>query len=201
LNGVSILQCGQTNWIKLDGASIVLATELIDEAELEETRGCNGIETANKLLVVTATISGTVGFGVVASGTLAKRAVITFVTGVAMALLVFEPWPVNTPRGDSDSLGVFGNLISEARQWSLTQVVERVSLGTALSMSTAVVGASRAAATFTSEGREALAFTGRAITQATSATLAVYVLVVKSCILCALCLFALGRLVCVFRIF
>jgi hypothetical protein len=112
LNGVSILLCSQTSWIKLDWAGIVLATELIDKAELEETI-CDRIEVTRNLLVVIATISITVGFGVVASGTLAKRAVITFVTGVAMALLVFEPRPVNTPRGDSYSHGVSRNLISE----------------------------------------------------------------------------------------
>jgi len=191
LNGVSILIARHTDWINLDWAGIVLATELIDKAELEETRGCATLEITRNLLVIVATISITVGFGIVAFGALAKRAVVTFVASIAMALLVFEPWPVNTPRGDSDSLGVLGNLTSEWCHWSLTEVEERVSLGTALSMSTAVVGASRAAATFTSEGWEALAFTGRAITQTTSATLAVDVLVVKRCVLCALQLFAI----------
>jgi len=195
LDGVSILVVGQlvrtTCGINLDRAGIVLSTELIDKAELEETLGGAVIEITRDRLVIVATISITVGFGVVASGTLAERAVITFVAGVAVALLVFEPWPVNAPRGNSDSLGVIGNLTSEWCCWSLTEVEERVSLGTALSMSTAVVGASRAAATFTSEGWEALAFTGRAVTQTTSATLAVDVLVVKRCVLCALPLFSI----------
>jgi hypothetical protein len=37
LNGISILLLRKTYWINLDWAGIVLATELIDKAELEET--------------------------------------------------------------------------------------------------------------------------------------------------------------------
>jgi len=76
-----------------------------------------------------------------------------------MALLVLQPRPVNTPGGYADGLGVLGKLISETRFRGLTNVVEGVRVGAALSMSTAVVGARGAAATFTSEGRKAFAFT------------------------------------------
>jgi len=68
-------------------------------------------------------------------------------------------------------------------------------------VSTAVVGASGSATPFASEGRETFALTSGTITQTTSATLAVDVLVVKGCVLLALQLLAIGSLHAVSRVF
>jgi len=191
LDGVGILVTTQVFGINLDGTSVVLATELVDETQLEEGfLHTSALESASQFLEILAAVSVTVGLRVVASRALAERAVVTFVAGVAMALLVFKPWPVNTPGLTACCLGIRGNLVAEMSFRGLAEEVERVGIGTALSVSTAVIRARGPAATFTSEGREAFAFTSGAVTQTASATLAVCVLVVKSCVLYALNLFA-----------
>jgi F0F1-type ATP synthase membrane subunit c/vacuolar-type H+-ATPase subunit K len=99
-----------------------------------------------------------------------------------MALLVLEPGPVNAPGWHANSLRVRRNLAAERRLRGLSNVEERVRIGAALAVSTAVVGASCATATLTSEGREALAFASGSVAQTTSTTLLVYVLVVEGCV-------------------
>merc|ERR1719262_384073 len=86
------------------------------------------------------------------------------------------------------------NLVAVWYFGSLANVVERVSVSAALSVPTAVVGASGSATPFTSEGRETFALASGTITQTTSATLAVDVLVVEGCVLLALHLLAIHRL-------
>merc|ERR1719371_99566 len=97
---------------------------------------------------------------------------------------------VNTPSRCASSLRVSRNLCAVWYFGGLANVVERVGVSAALSVSTAVVGASGSAAPFTSEGRETFALTSGTITQTTSATLAVDVLVVEGCVLLALQLLA-----------
>merc|ERR1711881_48874 len=111
-----------------------------------------------------------------------------------MALLIFEPWPVNAPRRRAHGLGIVGKLCSESCTGSLTEVVERVGVGTALSVSAAIVWARSSAAAFTSERGEALAFTSGTVAQTTSSTFTVRVLVVKSCVFRDLQLLAIGVL-------
>jgi len=190
LNRVGVLISSHAGRINLDWTSVVLTAELVNETEGEESFRRTAFVFTGQLLEVVATVCVTVGLRVVAFGALAERAVVTFVASVAVALLVFEPRPVNTPRGGTCGAGIFRNLSSESNFGGLTEVVERVRIGTALSVSTAVVRARGAAATFTSEGREAFAFTSGAVAQTTSTTLAVCVLVVKRSVFGALRLFA-----------
>jgi len=100
-----------------------------------------------------------------------------------MALLVLEPRPVNAPCARARCFGISGDVRSVLSIWGLTEVVERIRISAALSVSAAVVGARCSAATFACERWEALAFTSGAITQAASTTLAVSMLVVESCVL------------------
>jgi len=111
-----------------------------------------------------------------------------------MALLVLEPWPVDTPGGRTSSLGVSRDLIAIRSLGGLSDKVERVGVGAALTVSTAIVGACCTAATLASKGRKAFAFASGAVAQATSTALAVRVLVVERCILCALPLLAVSGL-------
>jgi hypothetical protein len=180
--------------VNLDGAGIVLATELVSKTQLEERFLCTAMELASQLLDILATIGITFSLGVITSGALTERAIIAFVTSIAMALLILEQRPVNTPSRCTSSLRVSRNLCAVWYFGSLSNVVERVGVSAALSVSTAVVGASSSATPFTSEGREAFALTSGTITQTTSATLAVNVLVVKGCVLFALQLLAIGSL-------
>merc|ERR1712025_1235726 len=133
--------------------------------------------------MVLAPICLTVGFWVVTFGTLAQRTVITFVSGIAMTLLVLEPRPVNTPRFGTRGLRVRGNVISVRSLRFLAKVVERIGISAALAVPTAVVGARCSATALTCERWEAFALASGAITQAMSATLAVRMLVVECGIL------------------
>jgi len=189
LNRVRVFGCIHIH-VNLDGAGIVLATELVNKTQLEERFLCTVLESARQLLEILATIGITFGLRVITSGTLTERAIIAFVTSIAMTLLVLEPRPVNTPSRCALSLRVSRNLCAVRCFGSLANVVERVGVSAALSVSTAVVGASGSATPFASEGRETFALTSGTITQTTSATLAVSVLVVKGCVLCALRLLA-----------
>jgi len=189
--------------VNLDGAGIVLAAELVSKTQLEErflsiyigtiflTSYC---EIASQPLDILTTIGITFGLRVVTSGTPTERAIIAFVTSITVALLVLEQRPVNTPSRCATSLRVSRNLCAIWYFGSLANVVKRVGVSAALSVSTAVVGASGSATPFTSEGRETFALTSGTITQTTSATLAVDVLVVKGCVLFALQLLAIGSL-------
>jgi len=191
LNRVRVFGLSQTIRINLDGAGIVLAAKLVSETQLEERLlGTSNFELARQLLEILTTIGVTLGLRIITPGTPAEGAIVTFVTSITMALLVLEPWPVNTPSCRAASLRVIRNLAAIFYSGSLANVVERVSVSAALSVATAVIGASGSAATFTSEGRETFALTSGTITQTTSTTLAVNVLVVKSCVLSALQLFA-----------
>jgi len=201
LNRVRVLGCGQSLNVNLDGAGIVLATELVSKTQLEERFLSTSCELASQPLDILTTIGITFGLGVVTSGALTERAIIAFVTSITVALLVLEQRPVNTPSRCATSLRVSRNLCAIWYFGSLANVVERVGVSAALSMSTAVVGASGSATPFTSEGRETFALTSRTITQTTSATLAVDVLVVKGCVLLALQLLAIGSLLSVSRKF
>jgi len=201
LNRVRVLGCGQSLNVNLDGAGIVLATELVSKTQLEERFLSTSCELASQPLDILTTIGITFGLGVVTSGALTERAIIAFVTSITVALLVLEQRPVNTPSRCATSLRVSRNLCAIWYFGSLANVVKRVGVSAALSMSTAVVGASGSATPFTSEGRETFALTSRTITQTTSATLAVDVLVVKGCVLLALQLLAIGSLLSVSRKF
>ena len=201
LNRVRVLGCGQSLNVNLDGAGIVLATELVSKTQLEERFLSTSCELASQPLDILTTIGITFGLGVVTSGALTERAIIAFVTSITVALLVLEQRPVNTPSRCATSLRVSRNLCAIWYFGSLANVVKRVGVSAALSMSTAVVGASGSATPFTSEGRETFALTSRTITQTTSATLAVDVLVVKGCVLLALQLLAIGSLLSVSREF
>jgi len=194
LNRVRVFGCREIIHVNLDGAGIVLATELVSKTQLEERFLGTALERASQLLDVLTTIGITFGLRVVTFGTTTERAIIAFVTSITMALLVLEPRPVNTPSRCASSLRVSRNLCAIWYFGSLSNVVERVGVSAALSVSTAVVGASGSATPFTSEGRETFALTSRTITQTTSATLAVDVLVVKGCVLFALQLLAIGSL-------
>lgn len=97
LNRVRVLGCSEFFHVNLDGAGIVLATELVSKTQLEERFLCTALERASQLLDILATIGITFGLRVITSGALTERAIIAFVTSIAMALLVFEPRPVNTP--------------------------------------------------------------------------------------------------------
>lgn len=201
LNRVRVLGCSQPLNVNLDGAGIVLATELVSKTQLEERFLNTSCELASQPLDILTTIGITFGLRVVTSGTLTERAIIAFVTSITVALLVLEQRPVNTPSRCATSLRVSRNLCAIWYFGSLANVVKRVGVSAALSMSTAVVGASGSATPFTSEGRETFALTSRTITQTASATLAVDVLVVKGCVLLALQLLAIGSLLSVSRIF
>jgi len=194
LNRVRVFGCGHPLNVNLDGAGIVLATELVSKTQLEERFLCTALERASQLLDVLTTIGITFGLRVVTSGTNTERAIIAFVTSITMALLVLEPRPVNTPSRCASRLRVSRNLCAIWYFGSLSNVVERVGVSAALSVSTAVVGASGSATPFTSEGRETFALASGTITQTTSATLAVDVLVVKGRVLFALQLLAIGSL-------
>ena len=194
LNRVRVFCCGHRVNVNLDGAGIVLATELVNKTQLEERLLSTTLELASQLLEILTTIGITFGLGVVTSGTLTERAIITFVTSITVALLVLEQRPVNTLSRCATSLRVSRNLCAIWYFGSLANVVKRVGVSAALSVSTAVVGASGSATPFTSEGRETFALTSGTITQTTSATLAVDVLVVKGCVLLALQLLAIGSL-------
>lgn len=206
LNRVRVLGCGHPLNVNLDGAGIVLATELVSKTQLEERFLKEGTlvifsERASQLLDILTTIGITFGLRVVTSGTPTERAIIAFVTSITVALLVLEQRPVNTPSRCATSLRVSRNLCAIWYFGSLANVVKRVGVSAALSVSTAVVGASGSATPFTSEGRETFALTSGTITQTTSATLAVDVLVVKGCVLLALQLLAIGSLLSVSRPF
>jgi len=201
LNRVRVLGCGQSLNVNLDGAGIVLATELVSKTQLEERFLSTSCELASQPLDILTTIGITFGLGVVTSGALTERAIIAFVTSITVALLVLEQRPVNTPSRCATSLRVSRNLCAIWYFGSLANVVKRVGVSAALSMSTAVVGASGSATPFTSEGRETFALASGTITQTTSATLAVDVLVVKGCVLLALQLLAIGSLLSVSRKF
>jgi len=97
LNRVRVLGCIKIIHVNLDGAGIVLATELVNKTQLEERFLRSAFERASQLLEILATIGLTFGLRVITSGTLTERAIIAFVTSIAMALLVLEPRPVNTP--------------------------------------------------------------------------------------------------------
>jgi len=201
LNRVRVLGCGQSLNVNLDGAGIVLATELVSKTQLEERFLSTSCELASQPLDILTTIGITFGLRVVTSGALTERAIIAFVTSITVALLVLEQRPVNTPSRCATSLRVSRNLCAIWYFGSLANVVKRVGVSAALSMSTAVVGASGSATPFTSEGRETFALASGTITQTTSATLAVDVLVVKGCVLLALQLLAIGSLLSVSRKF
>jgi len=204
LNRVRVFGCGHPLNVNLDGAGIVLATELVSKTQLEERFlkifSIFFCELASQPLDILTTIGITFGLRVVTSGTLTERAIIAFVTSITVALLVLEQRPVNTPSRCATSLRVSRNLCAIWYFGSLANVVKRVGVSAALSVSTAVVGASSSATPFTSEGRETFALTSGTITQTTSATLAVDVLVVKGCVLLALQLLAIGSLLSVIRI-
>jgi len=206
LNRVRVFGCGHPVNVNLDGAGIVLATELVSKTQLEERflkEGTSFVfsERASQPLDILTTIGITFGLRVVTSGTLTERAIIAFVTSITVALLVLEQRPVDTPSRCATSLRVSRNLCAIWYFGSLANVVKRVGVSAALSVSTAVVGASGSATPFTSEGRETFALTSGTITQTTSATLAVDVLVVKGCVLLALQLLAIGSLHAVSRVF
>ena len=201
LNRVRVLGCGHPIHVNLDRAGIVLATELVNKTQLEERFLSTTLERASQPLDILTTIGITFGLGVVTSGALTERAIIAFVTSITVALLVLEQRPVNTPSRCATSLRVSRNLCAIWYFGSLANVVKRVGVSAALSVSTAVVGASGSATAFTSEGRETFALTSGTITQTTSATLAVDVLVVKGCVLLALQLLAIGSLHSASRIF
>jgi hypothetical protein len=97
LNRVRVLGCIQIVHVNLDGAGIVLATELVSKTQLEERFLGSAFELASQLLDVLTTIGITFGLRVVTFGTTTERAIIAFVTSITMALLVLEPRPVNTP--------------------------------------------------------------------------------------------------------
>jgi hypothetical protein len=199
LNRVRVLLCSERIHVNLDGAGIVLATELVSKTQLEERFLGTALERASQLLDVLTTIGITFGLRVVTFGTTTERAIIAFVTSITMALLVLEPRPVNTPSRCASSLRVSRNLCAIWYFGSLSNVVERVGVSAALSVPAAVVGASGSATPFTSEGRETFALASGTITQTTSATLTVNVLVVKGCVLLALQLLAIGSLYSVSR--
>ena len=201
LNRVRVFGCREIIHVNLDGAGIVLATELVSKTQLEERFLSTSCELASQPLDILTTIGITFGLGVVTSGALTERAIIAFVTSITVALLVLEQRPVNTPSRCATSLRVSRNLCAIWYFGSLANVVKRVGVSAALSMSTAVVGASGSATPFTSEGRETFALASGTITQTTSATLAVDVLVVKGCVLLALQLLAIGSLLSVSREF
>jgi len=194
LNRIGIFEVLQSGCVNLDGTSIVLATELVNKTELKESHRRPTFVVAGQFLEVVATVRLTVSLRVIAFRALAERAIVSFVTSIAMALLILEPWPVNAPRRSAVGLGIIGNVCSECCSGSLPDVVERVGIGTALSVSAAVIGACSSAASFTSEGREALALASGTVAQTASSTLAVRVLVVESCVLGVLPRFFIGIL-------
>ena len=194
LNRVGVIGCTHSVRIDQDWTGVVLSTKLVSETQLEKPFLHTSIKIAHKFLDIVAAIIFTVGLGIITFWALAKRTIITFVPSIAVALLVLQPWPVNTPGSSTGGPGVRRNIRSIWYFGSLTEVVKRVSISATLSMSTAVVGARGSAASFASKRWEAFAFTGGAVTETTSTTLAVCVLVVKSCIFGALQLLANCRL-------
>lgn len=158
LDGVSYLISTLVS-INENGTGIVNTIELISESEVNETLLQIGststilvlCESTGNSLFVVAEIIGTLSFGIITFRAHTQRAIVTFITSIAVTLLVLQPGCVDAPGASAGGLRMVRDLATVRSSWSLAKVVERVRIGSALTMTTAVVGACGTAAAFASE--------------------------------------------------